>query len=107
MIKLRPWAASSLFALSLAAAGQAIANEDGIVMKQVSSNDSSYCHIKYMAFTEQSLRTGQHEFDPSNVVDFYGSCSFDPKSPEEVKKQVALVNRGVYGDSGSDSGSSE
>jgi hypothetical protein len=102
--KLKPLAVSAMFAVALyAAAGQAIASESGIIWKQASSSDSEYCHIKYMAFTEQSLRSGNLEYNPSDIVDMYGSCSFDPMSPAEVQKQVVTSSRGMYGDGSNDS----
>jgi hypothetical protein len=101
---LKPIALAAMFAATLSAgAGQALASESGIVWKQASSSDSDYCHIKYMAFTEQSLRSGNLEFNPSDIVDMYGSCSFDPTSPEEVRKQIAMSSRGMNGDGGNDS----
>ena len=97
---------SALFALSLTAgASQAIAEQDGIVYKQVSSSDSSYCHIKYMAFTAESLRTGALEFEPSDVIDRYGPCNFDPKSQQEVQNQLIATHRGLHGDGSNDSSS--
>lgn len=80
--------------------------ENGIVYKEVSDVDPNYCHIKYRTFTEQGLKSGNLEFHGNEVIDHYGSCSFDPKHPEEVKKQLALLNQGMGGDSNdADSGS--
>ena len=105
---LKTIALAGMFAATLSAgAGQALASESGIVWKQASSSESDYCHIKYMAFTEQSLRSGNLEFNPSDIVDMYGSCSFDPTSPEEVRKQVATSNQGIHGDGSNDSSSSD
>ncbi len=100
-MKIKPMILSA--ALALTVAGSALASETGIVYKQVSSEDSSYCHIKYNAFTEQSLRTGQLEFNPSNGIDMYGSCSFNPSSQEEVRKQVSQMTRGQFGTTDNDS----
>lgn len=94
-MKIKPMILSA--ALALTVAGPAIASESGIVYKQASSEDSSYCHIKYSAFTEQSLQSGALEFNPSDVVDMYGPCSFNPSSQEEVRKQVAQMNRDQFG----------
>lgn len=105
---LKTIALAGMFAATLSAgAGRALASESGIVWKQASSSDSDYCHIKYMAFTEQSLRSGNLEFNPSDIVDMYGSCSFDPTSPEEVRKQVATSNQSIHGDGSNDSSSSD
>ena len=120
MLKLtvKPLILSAAFALSLTAGPNAAVAEEmesasmaggadfanGIVLKHVAEHDSSYCHIKYMMFTERSLKSGELEFNPSEVVDMYGSCSFNPKGSEEVKKQLAMLNSGV-GDGSNDSSS--
>ena len=105
-LSIKPLAVSALFALSLtSAATLAIADEThGVVLRESASETEGYCHIKYMGFTEESLRTGYLEFDSDNIVDRYGDCSFDPSSPEEVRRQLATLNRSLYDDgSGSDS----
>ena len=114
---IKPMVLSAAFALSLTAGGQARAEEmesvaaisdeaNGIVLKQVSDVDSNYCHIKYMAFTERSLKSGELEFNPTDVVDWYGSCAFNPKDPQEVRKQVSFMNHGA-GDGSNDSSSDD
>ncbi|MSP37166.1 MAG: hypothetical protein EXR70_01575 [Deltaproteobacteria bacterium] len=107
MIKnnLKPLALSAMMALSVTVgAGHAKANESGVISKQANA-DGTYCHIKYMAFTAESLRNGSLEFEPSDVIDSYGPCDFDPKSQQEVRKQLAASSRGIHGD-GSSSGDS-
>jgi len=105
-LSIKPLAVSALFAMSLTAAAiPAVADEiPGVVLREPASEMTGYCHIKYMAFTEQSLSTGQLEFDSDNIVDRYGDCSFDPSSPEEVQNQLSMLRRGAYGD-GDSSGS--
>ena len=98
--KLKPLAMASMFAVSLV--GAAHADESGIVYKQASS-DGTYCHIKYMAFTPESLRSGALEFEPSDVVDMYGPCDFNPKSQQEVQNQQKAARRGLFGDGSNDS----
>ncbi len=103
---LKPLAVSAMMVMSLTvAAGHAKADESGIISKQASS-DGTYCHIKYMALTEEALSSGNVEFDPSDVVDMYGPCSFDPKSPESVKQQLSAKTRhgGIFSDGGGDAG---
>ena len=80
-----------------AGVNHAVANDAGIVYKQAASEDANYCHIKYMALTQESLQSGVPEFNPSDVVDMYGPCSFDPSSPEEVRKQVSEMSHGQFG----------
>jgi hypothetical protein len=65
--------------------------EDGIVLKEVAMLGEEYCHIKYEAFKVGTLSFGnpEAEFDPDDIVDFYGSCDFNPRSKEEVQRQMA------------------
>ncbi len=101
---LKPLAVSAMMAVSLTVgAGHVKADESGIISKQASGN-GTYCHIKYMAFTAESLRNGALEFEPSDVIDFYGPCSFDPKSQQEVQSQLGAARRGLHGDGGSSDG---
>jgi hypothetical protein len=105
---LKPLALSAIMAVSLTVGvGQAKADESGIILKEASANDPSYCHIKYMAFTLESLRGGALEFEPSDVIDLYGPCNFDPKSQQEVKSQLEAARRGLHGDGGNDSSASD
>ncbi len=105
---LKSIALSAVLAAGLTAgANHALASDAGIVYKQAASEDASYCHIKYMALTQESLQSGVPEFNPSDIVDMYGLCNFDPTSPEEVRKQVSAMSRGLYGESGGDSSSSD
>lgn len=98
---LKSIALAAVLAAGLTAGGShAVANEDGIVYKQAAWEGGNYCHIKYMALTQESLQSGAPEFDPSDIIDMYGPCDFDPKSPAEVRKQVADMNRGLQRDSG-------
>ena len=104
---LKSIALSALLAAGLsAAASHALAGDDGIVYKQAATEDGNYCHIKYMALTQESLHSGVPEFNPSDIVDMYGPCNFDPKSPEEVRKQAHAMNRGQH-ESGGDTSSSD
>jgi len=101
-------ALSALLAAGLpVGASHALASDAGIVYKQAASEDSNYCHIKYMALTQESLQSGVPEFNPSDIVDRYGPCDFDPKSSEEVRNQVSAMNRGLHGESGGESSSGD
>jgi hypothetical protein len=84
-----------------------MASDAGIVYKEASDQDSSYCHIKYMAYTDDSLKRGAPEFNETDVIDMYGPCSFDPTSPEEVRKQLSALGRGAHGDASNDSSASD
>lgn len=63
--------------------------EEGIVLKEVATLGQDYCHIKYEAFKVETLGNPEPEFNPDDIVDFYGSCSFNPRSKEEVQRQMA------------------
>ncbi len=77
--------------------------QKGIVSREVAVEGQDYCHIKYMAFNVNTLGYSTPEFEPGDLVDFYGSCSFDPTSKEEIQKQVAEARDGLKGDGSSDS----
>jgi len=94
--------AAGLFAIT----GTAAASDAGIVYKQA-SEEASYCHIKYLAMTPESLQSGVPEFNPSDVIDMYGPCGFDPQNPEELRRQTQAMNRGLHGESGGDSSSGD
>jgi hypothetical protein len=98
--------AAGLAAGLTVAASSVRASETGIVYKQ-SSEEVSYCHIKYMAMTNESLQRGVPEFNPSDIIDMYGPCNFDPQSHEEMRRQAAAMSRGQHGESGGDSSSSD
>ena len=105
---LKSIALSAMLAAGLtASASHALASDAGIVYKQVASEEGNYCHIKYMALTQESLQSGVPEFNPSDIVDMYGPCNFDPNSPEEVRRQASAMSRGLHGESGGDSSSSD
>ena len=105
---LKSIALSALLAAGLTVgASHALASDAGIVYKQAASEDGNYCHIKYMALTQESLQSGVPEFNPSDIVDMYGPCNFDPNSPEEVRRQASAMSRGLHGESGGDSSSSD
>lgn len=88
-MKLKPMVFSAAFAMALT--GQAMASESGIIYKQASSEDSNYCHMKYMAFKSETLRGPAPQFNPSEVIDRYGSCDFDPSAKEEVQSQLRIA----------------
>ena len=94
-MKFKPMVLSATFAMALT--GPALASENGILYMQASSEDSGYCHIKYAAYSEHSLKSGHLEFDTGDVIDMYGACSFDPTSPEEVSKQMSQMSRSQFG----------
>lgn len=77
--------------------------EEGIVLREVAGEIEGYCHTKYMAFKVETLGWPQPEFNPDDLVDFYGPCSFDPLSQEEIQNQRAQASRSLLSDGGADS----
>ena len=89
--------------LSSAAGIKSAAAEEGILVHQVAIPGQNYCHIKYMAFKADTLHKAVPELNPDDVVDFYGSCSFNPHSKEEIQRQIvsaAWFQRDGQDDSG-------
>lgn len=105
MLKLRVTLVSfiAVFALPFMVAVNGVSGEEGIVLREVAWEGKDYCHIKYMAFNTNTLGYSTPEFDPSDLVDFYGPCSFDPTSKEEIQKQLSQFRDGLVGDGSSDS----
>jgi hypothetical protein len=68
---------------------------------RVPANEASYCHMKFPPMREDSLSWKQPVFDESSaaIIDFYGSCDYDPLGSEEIRVQRRLKLHGVYGDS--------
>ena len=107
-LSIKPLAVSALFAMSVtSAATGSCPGKPWHRVTGVGCRGAWLLHIKYMAFTEESLSTGHLEFDRDNIVDRYGDCSFDPTSPEEVQKQLSMLSRGAFGDGGSNDAGSE
>lgn len=102
---MKPFSVAALLAATLASGGAPVfaQQQGGIVYQQAAYEAPGYCHTKYMAFTSESLQSGQLEFDEGNIVDRYGLCNFDPSSPEEVQKQMAIMMRSLFGDGESQS----
>ena len=69
-LSIKPLAVSALFAMSLtSAATLAVAQENrGIVLQESAAEAPGYCHIKYMAFTEESDWNDQHTCVPEHAV---------------------------------------
>ena len=72
--------------------------DQGIVLREIVRASESYCHIQYMAYKPFSLLTSEREFDPDHLVDYYGPCSFDPRSEHEVMRQLADANWSLSAD---------
>lgn len=83
------WAAAISSAALMLPVGPASAQE-GILLKARATGDSNYCHLKFPAIRPDTLYSGRPVLqDPSTgaIVDFYGSCDYDPTSKAEVFEQ--------------------
>jgi len=97
MLKLTVTLASvlALLIVPLTAGVKVAEAEDGIVLREVAGEVEGYCHTKYMAFKVETLGWSQPELNPGDIVDFYGPCSFDPLSQEEIERQQAVARRAL------------
>ncbi len=81
-----------VFTLSLGIVGSGgiAAAADGIISKDV-LDTGSYCHLKFPAIDEASLRT-EHPFlkspESGDIIDFYGSCDHEPLGNNEINAQL-------------------
>jgi hypothetical protein len=56
----------------------------------LASTADGYCHLKIPALRPSTLATAKPELKRSgtgDLIDFYGSCNYDPRSKEEVAVQ--------------------
>jgi hypothetical protein len=84
----------ALFILPITGVVNVARGEEGIVLREVAGAGQDYCHIKYMAFKVETLNWSEPEFNTDDLVDFYGACGFNPRSKEEIERQIADVRRG-------------
>jgi len=82
------WAAAiSAGALMMAAAPASA--QDGVFYK-VRFGNSNYCHMKFPAIREDTLASNRPVLQDPNtgaIIDFYGSCDYDPTGKEAVAAQ--------------------
>jgi len=90
----------ALLIVPLTAGVKVARGEEGIVLREAAGELEGYCHTKYMAFKVETLGWDQPEFNPDDLVDFYGPCSFDPLSQEEIQNQRAEATRRSLGSDG-------
>jgi hypothetical protein len=67
---------------------------------KVPADTTSYCHQQFPPMLEESLNWERPVFDTTagNIIDFYGSCDYDPVGRAEIRAQKQLLFRGLYGD---------
>jgi hypothetical protein len=69
------------------------------VASKVSIPESKYCRLRFPAIREETLYWARPVLkDPSDgdIIDFYGSCDYDPLGKEEVARQRAQLQRDRY-----------
>ena len=61
---------------------------------QSSVEDGSYCHMKFPAVRQSTLNTDnpQLKVGSGDLVDYYGPCSHDPLSKDELISQRNELN---------------
>ena len=82
------WAAAISSGALLMAAGPASA-QDGILYK-LRAGETNYCHMKFPAIRPDTLSGDRPVLqNPSTgtIIDFYGSCDFDPTGKAAVQAQ--------------------
>jgi hypothetical protein len=93
-----------LLAGTLVCAGAALAQE-GVLFKVALGADSDYCHMKFPAIQEETLSWDRPVLkDPSegDLIDFHGSCSYDPRGKDEIRAQELAYNQNFDRDSDDD-----
>jgi hypothetical protein len=68
-----------------------------------STDDGTYCHLKFPAITESTLFTDRPQLeDPgsANSVDYYGVCDHDPLGSDEIQSQRLQWQRNNEADEG-------
>jgi hypothetical protein len=69
------------------------------VIRRVPVPGTNHCRLRFPAIREDTLFSGRPELkDPSDgdIIDFYGSCDYDPLGKEEVARQRAQLQRDRY-----------
>ena len=69
---------------------------EGIIMRNVGSPESNYCHLRFPAIRPETLYSDRPVLkDPSegDIIDFYGPCDHDPLGKEEIRRQRMDLHR--------------
>jgi len=81
--------AGLLFLSSLAAVNSALAEDDGIISKEVVT-PGSYCHEKFRALRPSTLYTDHPTLkssDTGDIIDYYGPCNESPTGQDQIEQQ--------------------
>jgi hypothetical protein len=77
--------AALLFTGTLGALNTAMA-ADGVLFQQ-EFTPASYCHMRFPAIDEASLAGDHPVLAQDDVIDFYGSCSENPRGQDQIQAQ--------------------
>jgi hypothetical protein len=60
-----------------------------------------YCHMQFPEMRSDTLGWDRPvlDNDSGKVIDFYGSCDYDPTGADAIKAQRRVIFRGFYADS--------
>ena len=78
-----------VLAVALSTSAGSVMAADGILEKSALPGDT-YCQLRFPAIRPSTLASDQPELKSSStgdVIDFYGSCNYDPKGKDEVARQ--------------------
>jgi hypothetical protein len=90
---------SNLFLAATLLLGVPLLGAEELVLKET-ADVAAYCHMQFPEIREETLGWAQPMLDDGSgkVVDFYGSCDYDPIGIESIKTQRRLLHRGTFGD---------
>jgi hypothetical protein len=87
--------AGALFAAVVGlGAAKANAQDNNNPWVQAATEDGTYCHLKFPAVRQSTLNTDRPQLKTGSgdLVDFYGPCSHDPLSADEITSQRNELN---------------
>ncbi|HEY3304401.1 MAG TPA: hypothetical protein VGL70_12790 [Candidatus Binatia bacterium] len=73
-----------------------LGDAQGLIYKKAVGTAGNYCHLKFPAIQKRTLYSSRpvlKDVSEGDIVDFYGSCDYDPLGSEEVLRQRAEVVR--------------
>ena len=90
--------------IPIAASGQAQAPgphqpkgvKPGVIGAVALNKEGSYCHLRFPAIRPSTLTSAKPTLKSAasdDIIDFYGSCSYDPVGKEEVLRQKEMRDR--------------
>ena len=77
-------------------AGATSAGEGGVLAK-IEAVPGTYCHIKFLAIRENTLKQERpvlKDASSGDIIDYYGRCDHDPLGQDEIKSQKEQMRDG-------------